>query len=195
MGINGPFEHHITGCIGWAFWKYYQVTQDKEWLEEKGYPVLKEIAKFWASRVEREGPGQYNINNVVAADEWAENVDNNAFTNAVAILSLRYATDAANMLGKTADPDWNHVADNIPILKFEDGVIKEHATYKGEEIKQADVNLLAHPLGLVTDKAQIEKDLKYYEPVMSPTGPAMGFAILAILYNKIGMPDKSAGSL
>ncbi len=190
--LTGPFEHHITGCIGWAFWKYYEVTQDKYWLETKGYPVLKEIADFWASRVERNGPGKYDINNVVAADEWAENVDNNAFTNAVAILSLQYATKASEVLGLTANPDWNHVAENIPILKFKDGVIKEHATYKGEEIKQADVNLLAHPLGMVTDADQIRRDLNYYEPVMSPTGPAMGSAILSILYNKLGDANKAA---
>jgi len=190
--LTGPFEHHITGCVGWAFWKYFEVTQDEEWLEEKGYPVLKEIADYWSSRVERNGEGKYDINNVVAADEWAENVDNNAFTNAVAILSLRYATKAAEKLGKKVNPDWNHVADNIPILTFKNGITQEHATYKGEEIKQADVNLLAHPLGLITDKDQIRKDLDYYEPVMSPTGPAMGAAILSILYNKLGDADKSA---
>jgi len=53
--LTGPFEHHITGCIGWAFWKYYEVTQDKDWLEEKGYLVLKEIAAYCASRVKRKG--------------------------------------------------------------------------------------------------------------------------------------------
>ncbi len=190
--LTGPFEHHITGCIGWAFWKYFEVTQDMDWLEERGYPVLKEIADYWASRVERNGPNKYDINNVVAADEWAENVDNNAFTNAVAILSLQYATKAAETLGKTADPDWNHVAENIPILRFENGVTREHTTYNGEEIKQADVNLLVHPLGLITDKEQIEKDLKYYEPLMSPTGPAMGSAILSILYNRLGDAEKAS---
>ncbi|NNK89130.1 MAG: glycoside hydrolase family 65 protein [Saprospiraceae bacterium] len=190
--LTGPFEHHITGCIGWAFWKYYEVTQDKEWLSTRGYPVLQEIADFWTSRVERNGPGHYDINNVVAADEWAENVDNNAFTNAVAILSLQYATKAAEALGIEADPDWNHVASNIPILTFEDGVTREHASYEGEMIKQADVNLLAHPLKLIKDKEQLERDLKYYESRMSPDGPAMGFAILAIIYNQIGDSNKAS---
>lgn len=190
--LTGPFEHHITGCIGWATWKYYQVTQDKEWLKERGYPMLREIADFWASRVERNGQGRYDINNVVAADEWAENVDNNAFTNAVAILSLQYATQAAKILGLNPNQDWMHVADNIPILKFEDGVIREHATYEGEEIKQADVNLLAYPLKLYTDKKQINKDLAYYEPRMSPTGPAMGAGILSVLYNRLGKYDDAA---
>ena len=83
--LTGPFQHHITGCVGWAFWKYYQVTKDKVWLRERGYPVLKEVADFWASRVERKGPGQYEINNVIGANEWQENIDNNAFTNGMAI--------------------------------------------------------------------------------------------------------------
>ena len=190
--LTGPFEHHISGCVAWAFWKYYQVTQDKLWLQEKGFPVIAAVADFWASRVERNGPQKYDIINVVGADEWAENIDNNAFTNAVAILSLRYATQAAEDLGYEADPEWNHVADNIPILKMSNGVTSEHATYKGEEIKQADVNLLAYPLGLITDEGQIEKDLNYYEPRMSPTGPAMGSAILSILYNKLGDADKAS---
>ncbi len=189
--LTGPFEHHITGCVAWAFWKYYEVSQDQEWLENRGWPVLKETADYWTSRVERNGLGKYDIINVVAADEWAENVDNNAFTNAVAILNLQNATKAAMVLGKKADPDWNHVAENIPILKMEDGVTAEHATYKGEVIKQADVNLLAHPLYMITDQEQVKKDLKYYEPRMSPTGPAMGFAILATLYNQLGDTDKA----
>jgi len=191
--LTGPFEHHITGCIGWAYWKYYQVTKDKKWLAEKGFSVLKEIADFWASRVERNGEGQYDINNVVAADEWAENVDNNAFTNAVAILTLRYAAQAALQLEIEPNPDWIHVADNIPILKFDKGgVTREHATYEGEEIKQADVNLLAYPLKLYSDNEQIRKDLEYYEPRMSPTGPAMGAGILSILYNRLGRSEQAA---
>lgn len=189
--LTGPFQHHITGCVGWAFWKYYQVTRDKEWLRERGYPVLKEVADFWTSRVERKGPGRYEINNVIGANEWQENIDNNAFTNGIAITVLRYVAQAARELGYPPDPDWEHVAANIPILKFPDGTTRENATYNGEEIKQADVNLLAFPLELITNREQIEKDLKYYEARMSPHGPAMGFSVLATLYAKLGQPDKA----
>jgi protein-glucosylgalactosylhydroxylysine glucosidase len=189
--LTGPFQHHITGCVGWAFWKYYEVTKDKVWLRERGYPVLKEVADFWASRVERKGPGRYEINNVIGANEWQENIDNNAFTNGMAITVLRQATRAAQELGLPANPDWNHVADNIPILKFPDGVTRENATYDGVDIKQADVNLLAFPLSVITDRAQIEKDLKYYEPRMSPEGPAMGVSVLTTLYARLGEPEKA----
>ena len=97
--LSGPFEHHITACVGIAAWNYYCVTQDKNWLRERGWPILSATADFWASRVERNGPGKYDIKNVVAADEWAENVDNNAFTNAAAKSNLQNATEAAKILG------------------------------------------------------------------------------------------------
>jgi len=188
--LSGPFEHHITADIAVAAWNYYCVTQDKNWLREKGWPLLKETADFWTSRVERNSPGHYDIKNVVAADEWAENIDNNAFTNAAAKANLQYAAKAAVILGITPDPDWAIVAANIPILKFDDGVTKEHASYVGEKIKQADVNLLAYPLHEVTDPVAIKKDLDYYEPRVGE-GPAMTHAIFAILYERLGMPDKA----
>jgi trehalose/maltose hydrolase-like predicted phosphorylase len=50
--LTGPFQHHISACIGWATYKYYQVTADKIWLEQRGFPMLLEIAEFWTSRVE-----------------------------------------------------------------------------------------------------------------------------------------------
>ncbi|MBL7760036.1 MAG: glycoside hydrolase family 65 protein [Sediminibacterium sp.] len=190
--LSGPFEHHITACVGIAAWNYYCVTQDKEWLKEKGWPLLKETADFWASRVERNGPGKYEINNVVAADEWAENVNNNAFTNAAAKAVLQHATEAARILGQPVNADWAHVAQNIPILKMENGVTREHASYNGEGIKQGDVNLLAYPLKEITDPKQVRKDLEYYETRVPNEGtPAMTQAIFSLLHNRLGEPEKA----
>ncbi|MDW3197305.1 MAG: glycoside hydrolase family 65 protein [Cytophagales bacterium] len=189
--LTGPFQQHITATVGWAFWKYYQVTKDKEWLATRGYPVLKEVAKFWSSRVERNGEGRYEINNVIGANEWEENIDNNAFTNGMVKTVMEYASLAAETLGHTPDPDWRHVAANIPILKFPDGTTRENATYNGVEIKQGDVNLLAYPLKVITEEEDIRKDLKYYEPRLSPTGPAMGGAILSVLYARLGNHQKA----
>ena len=190
--LSGPFEHHITACVGIAAWNYYCVTQDKQWLREKGYPILSATADFWASRVERNGAGQYDIKNVVAADEWAENVDNNAFTNAAAKSNLQFATEAAKLLGISPDSDWMNVANNIPILKMENGVTREHATYKGEGIKQADVNLLSYPLKQITDLSQIKKDLEYYSTRVPNEGtPAMTQAVFTTLYARLGDAEKA----
>lgn len=190
--LSGPFEHHITACVGFAAWNYYCVTQNKDWLREKGWPILSATADFWASRVERNGPGKFDIKNVVAADEWAENVDNNAFTNAAAKANLRHATDAAKILGLTANPDWLVVAENIPVLQFEDGVTKEHLAYKGEGIKQADVNLLSYPLKEITDPVRMRKDLEYYSTRIPNEGtPAMTQAVFTTLYARLGDGEKA----
>ncbi len=187
--LSGPFEHHITACVGLAAWNYYCVTQDKVWLREKGWPILSATADFWASRVERNGPGHYDIRNVVAADEWAENVDNNAFTNGAAKVLLQHATEAAGILGVKADPDWMVVSENIPVLQL-NGVTREHASYNGEGIKQADANLLAYPLKLITDPVQIKKDLVYYQSRVPNQGtPAMTQAVFALLYARLGQGD------
>jgi trehalose/maltose hydrolase-like predicted phosphorylase len=190
--LSGPFEHHITACVGIAAWNYYCVTQDKQWLREKGWPLLSATAEFWTSRVERNGASQYDIKNVVAADEWAENIDNNAFTNAAAKANLQYAAMTAQLLSIPENKDWLRVANNIPILKMESGVTKEHAAYKGEGIKQADVNLLAYPLKEVVDPIQIKKDLWYYETRVPNEGtPAMTQAIFALLYARTGDSEKA----
>ena len=104
---------------------------------------------------------------------------------------MEYAALAAEELGQTPDPDWRHVATNIPILKFPDGTTRENETYNGQEIKQGDVNLLAYPLKVVTKDEDIRKDLNYYEPRYSPTGPAMGGAILSVLYARLGNEQKA----
>jgi len=190
--LSGPFEHHITADVAMAAWNYYCVTQDKNWLRDRGWPILSATADFWASRVERNGPGKYEIKNVVAADEWAENVDNNAFTNAAAKANLQDAAEAARILGIVPNPDWADVANNIPILKLDNGVTSEHASYHGEKIKQADVNLLAYPLKQITDPVQVKKDLEYYETRIPDQGtPAMTQAIFTLLYARLGDKERA----
>ncbi|MDE3211585.1 MAG: glycoside hydrolase family 65 protein, partial [Bacteroidota bacterium] len=189
--LSGPFEHHITADVAIAAWNYFAVTRDTSWLRQKGFPMIKACADFWTSRVERKGPGAYNINNVVAADEWAENVDNNAYTNGAAKANLHYAQLAAEILHEPVDPDWKRVEDNIPILKLSNGVTSEYAGYDGRKIKQADANLLAYPLEEITDPRQVQKDLNYYESRIGEGSPAMTHAIFTILHARLLEPEKA----
>ena len=191
--LAGPFEHHISGCVALAAWQYYCVTQDINWLREKGWPLISETANFWLSRVEKRTDGKYIIRNVVGSDEYAENVDNDAFTNGVAKINLQNAYTVASILRFPVNPEWKNVANNLYFEHFEDGTTREHATYNGENIKQADVNLLAYPLMLIKDTAQILKDLKYYQvKVPERNTPAMTQAIFSLLYTKLGKMDKAA---
>jgi len=118
-------------------------------------------------------------------------VDDNAFTNASAIEALKNTIKAATILGEPIDPKWMEVSEKIVIHK-ENGITQNYKGYKGQIIKQADVNLLAYPLHIITDKAQIEKDLEYYsEKIDKKDGPAMASGILSVLYSRLGDKEKA----
>lgn len=190
--LTGPFEHHITADIGIACWNYYCVTRDMRWLQREGYPLLKEIADFWTSRVTRNPDGSYSIHNVTGADEYANGVTDNAFTNGAASLALKYACQAAEICGEKVPEIWRAIGENIRVLQFENGVTREHSTYKGEMIKQADANLLAYPLGLITDEYRQKQDLEYYaERIDQKDGPAMSYSVYCVQYARMGEADKA----
>ena len=190
--LTGPFEHHITADIGIACWNYYCVTRDMRWLQREGYPLLKEIADFWASRVTRNQDSSYSIHNVTGADEYANGVTDNAFTNGAASLALKYACQAAEICGEKVPEIWREIGENIRILQFENGVTREHSTYKGEMIKQADANLLAYPLGVITDEYRQRQDLEYYaERIDQKDGPAMSYSVYCVQYARMGEADKA----
>ena len=184
--LTGTFEHHITADVAIAFWNYYRVTKNKKWLTERGYPMLKEVADYWVSRVTKNTDGSYSIKNVVGANEFAPNVTDNAFTNGSAITALNFAVLASEELQKPFPQEWQEVASKIRILKFDDGTTKEHETYDGERIKQADVNLLTYPLNIINNPKTVLKDLEYYEPKLAKEGPAMGKSIFAVIYARLG---------
>ncbi|MEY2692638.1 MAG: hypothetical protein RIT03_1028 [Bacteroidota bacterium] len=188
--LTGIFEQHITADVAIAFWNYYALTQDVQWLKQE-WPVFKETADFWVSRVVKNTNGTYSILNVVGADEYAQHVDDNAFTNASAIEALQNTIKAAKLLGEPMNPTWQEVADHI-VIHREKGITQNYKGYAGQMIKQGDVNLLAYPLHQITDKAQIEHDLAYYsEKIDKKDGPAMASGILSVLYARMGDAEKA----
>ena len=190
--LTGPMEHHVTADVGIAAWNYYLVTKDMHWLRDEGWELLKGIAEFWVSRAERNDDGSYSINGVVGADEYAQNVNDNAFTNASASVALRNAVKAAEICGYDAPQIWNSVAEGLRLHRTSDGVTMEFDGYAGEQIKQADVNLLAYPLGVITEPDQIRRDLSYYEDKIDMVnGPAMTFSIFSIQYARLGDRQKA----
>ena len=187
--LTGTFEHHISSDVAIGIWNYYRMTGDREWLRTQGWPVLRAVADFWVSRAERNADGSYSIRGVVGADEFAHHVTDNAFTNGSAIVALRAACAACEIcegaLSPTSIP-WKKLALALRILKWEDGVTDEYEGYDGRTVKQADANLLAYPLQLVTEPVAIRADLEYYEPRIHPHGPAMSQAILALQWARLG---------
>lgn len=188
--LTGIYEQHITADVSIAFWNYYAYTQDKGWLR-KEWAVLKETADFWVSRVVENPDGSFSILNVVGADEYAQHVDDNAFTNASAIESLKNTIKAAKILNEPINQKWITISNKL-LIHTKNGITQNYKGYEGQMIKQADVNLLAYPLNVITDKGQIERDLEYYaEKIDKKDGPAMASGVLSVLYARLGNREKA----
>lgn len=187
FALTGPMEHHVSADISIACWNYYCITRDEKWLRTQAFPLMKAVADFWVSRAEQNEDGSYSIRNVVGADEYANGVDDNAFTNGAAIRALEYACDAAEVCNEPVPPLWRTVGKGLRILRFHDGVTREHSTYNGEMIKQADANLLGYPLGFITDARGQKRDMEYYADKIDPKdGPAMSYSVFCVQYARMG---------
>lgn len=195
--FTGPLEHHVTADVGIALFNYYLVTKDLKWLRDEGYDVIKQIAEFLASRVtkiqaENSTEYYYSIEHVVGADEYAENVTDNAFTNGAVIKCLKSAISAATIIGDNEFVEkWTDIQIHLKIWKFENGTTMEYKGYDGRMIKQADVNLLGYPLD-ISDSEQQKLDLNYYEQRIDPrNGPLMSYSAFVVQYARLLNVDKA----
>ncbi|MGH8147549.1 MAG: glycoside hydrolase family 65 protein [Rhodanobacteraceae bacterium] len=109
-------EIHLDADIAIAQWQYYVATGDLDWLKQHGWPVIRGIATFWASRVTFDkAMDRYEILHVTSPDEAYDDVDNDSFTNAAARKTLEIADKAAVLVGAKADPKWAEIASKIYI--------------------------------------------------------------------------------
>lgn len=185
--LSGTFQHHVTADVAIAAWKYWLVTKDRDYLKDRIWPILKSTAEFWESRVEKDKNGAWHVYNVMGADEWARLVDDDTYTNGAAKLNLHYAILAGRELGMETPKIWKEIAEGMYFKKMQGGVTAEHETYNGADIKQADVNLLAFPLGIVSSKEQALKDLDYYSKKVPTKGtPAMTESIFSVVCSRNG---------
>ena len=109
-------EIHVNADIAIAQWQYYLATHDRDWLIHHGWPVIKAVADFWASRaIYVPAKQRYEIQHVTSVDEDYNDVPNDTFTNASARKVLDIATQAAVVAGDKADPRWDTVAKGLYI--------------------------------------------------------------------------------
>lgn len=86
---TGEMEHHIVGDIAYAAYQYYLATKDEYFMGKAGLEIIFESARFWASRVEYNKIRRtYHIKHVIGPDEFHINVNDNAYTNAIAKYNL-----------------------------------------------------------------------------------------------------------
>lgn len=180
-------EIHISGDIVVAIDEYIQTNQVEREEMLRYHELISKVADFYVSRTKKRtrppiNQIYYDIDLVVPPDEYAINVNNSVFTNAVAQVSMEIAESVSTNLRKPVNPLWKEISSKLYFpFNESNSIYLEFEEYAGEKIKQADVVLLGYPLQWkpVIMNPQIRKnDLYYYEPKTDQiNGPAMSWVI------------------
>ena len=94
-------EIHRNGAIAYAIYDYVRYTGDEAYLSDYGLEVLIGMSRFWAQRVNwSEDKQQYVMLGVTGPNEYENNVNNNWYTNYIAVWTLKYTLEA---MEKVAD--------------------------------------------------------------------------------------------
>ncbi|KAF9136936.1 alpha,alpha-trehalase ath1, partial [Linnemannia schmuckeri] len=183
IGPCYDYEYHLNNDIALAQWQYFLSTNNKTWLADYGYPIMKAVSDFWGSQVIRQpGTPGFTTKNETDPDEYANFKDNAAFTNAGASVTLRNSIEAAKILGISSltPSNWSDIADNIAILyDNSSNIVLEYDGFNATTpVKQADVVLLIYPLEFPVRNPK--GDLAFYAGANSPNGPGMTYSIFSI---------------
>ncbi|MET6997703.1 glycoside hydrolase family 65 protein [Chitinophaga defluvii] len=96
-------EIHRNAAIAYAIFNYVRYTGDTAYLADYGLEVLISIARFWVQRVNwSEARQQYVMLGVTGPNEYENNVNNNWYTNTMAVWCLEYALEVMAQVKKEA---------------------------------------------------------------------------------------------
>jgi len=95
-------EIHRNGIIAYAIYNYIRYTGDENYLADYGLRVLIAICRFWSQRVSvSTEKKKYVILGVTGPNMYENNVNNNWFTNYVAIWCLKYTIESIEKVKKS----------------------------------------------------------------------------------------------
>ena len=149
---NSYLQRHVGSAIAYNVWQYFQVTEDIEFLQFYGAELILDIARFWSSTaVFDDKRGRYEIPGVMGPDEFHDGypdaatagVNNNAYTNVMAVWVLCRAKDVLDLLPTmrrdeltrrlSISPEeiarWEDVSRRMYVPFHDDGVISQFEGY------------------------------------------------------------------
>ena len=180
---NSHRQRHISSAVAYNTWQYYQVTEDLEFLNFYGAEMILEIARFWASLATHdEVLDRYEIKGVMGPDEYHEGypwdetpqgLDNNAYTNVMAVWVMMRALDVLELLPLyrrlelserlQVTPEeldrWEDISLKMKVCFHDEGIISqfegyerlEHFDWEGYREKYGDIHRLDRILGAEGD--------------------------------------------
>jgi alpha,alpha-trehalase len=183
-------QRHVNIAIAYNVWQYYKVTGDRDYMDSEGTQLLLEIAEFLSSLATyNRALDRFEILGVMGPDEYHEGypdaeelgLDNNAYTNLMAVWVLMHALRALRLLPPDRQAElldqlrltredldrWQAVSRKMRVV-FHDGVLSQFEGYdrlvefdwEGYRTKYGDIQRLDRILeaeGDSTDRYRLSK--------------------------------------
>jgi beta-phosphoglucomutase family hydrolase len=150
---NSYLQRHVGSAIAHNVWQYFQVTRDVEFLHFYGAELILDIARFWSSIAsfdhERD---RYEIRGVMGPDEFhdgypdavAPGLNNNAYTNLMAVWVLCRALEVLDLLSEVRRAElttrlglsaeeiarWGDISRRMVVPFHDDGIISQFEGYE-----------------------------------------------------------------
>ena len=95
-------EIHRNGAIAYAIYNYTRHTGDDTYLADYGLEVLIAISRFWSQRINySDARRKYVMLGVTGPNEYENNVNNNWYTNKIAVWTLNYTIASIESVAAT----------------------------------------------------------------------------------------------
>lgn len=154
---NSHIQRHVNVAIVYNVWRYYEVTENIDFLYAHGGEMVLEIARFLASLTSYDADAdRYDIHGVMGPDEYHDaypesetpGLSNNAYTNVMVVWVLCRALDILALfpadhredlckllsLGEEEIARWREISEKMRVIFHEDGVISQFEGY--EELEE-----------------------------------------------------------
>jgi protein-glucosylgalactosylhydroxylysine glucosidase len=200
----GPMSVFNTALISINVWNYFRITRDRDWLQSKGYVMLKDNADFFASKIDKDADGSFHLRNVVGVN-GVESADQNAFTNNLVRLALRYCIEASYELSYPVKSRWQECYYGLPVLFH--GVPNNQVIKYDVNATDASLYNIIEPLfNLIPgysylfwvpeashNRTAIRANIDYYAPKVQPSTQHHPFniALLACCYGQYAQYDSN----
>lgn len=156
---NSYLQRHVGSAVAFNVWQYFQVTRDVEFLHFYGAELILEIARFWSSITSfNDERGRYEIRGVMGPDEFhdaypdatAPGLNNNAYTNIMAVWVLCRALEVLDLLSDMHRAElttrlglsteeiarWGDISRRMYVPFHDDGIISQFEGY--DKLRELD---------------------------------------------------------
>jgi len=179
--LAGTAQFHLNADIAYAVRRYVDVRGDTDFLIDPGAEILVETARMWMDLGFFGEDGCFHIHGVTGPDEYTAMVDDNAYTNLMARLNLRYAAAVvrrlrveqpddfaglqAELMVEQSEPDeWDHAAEQMYVphdggrgITAQDATFLTHERWDLSGVPAGTFPLLLHHHPLTMYRRQVLK--------------------------------------